>query len=63
MNPTLKPFIKTRWTSVVELFDRNSSTHKNILENQINEKINDTPKQNQLIEILQNRNGFLLPML
>ena len=43
---------------VVEIFDRNSSTYLNLFENQIVQKINDSEKQNQLQEILQNINGF-----
>lgn len=43
---------------VVELFDINSSTYSDMLENQILQKIDDLTKQNQLIQVLQNRNGF-----
>jgi hypothetical protein len=43
---------------VVELFDKNSSIYLDVLENQVRRKINDFPKQNQLLEVLQNRNGF-----
>jgi hypothetical protein len=43
---------------VVELFDKNSTTFANMLENEIISKVQDFDKQNSLLETLQNTNGY-----
>ena len=44
--------------SVVELFDRNSTTFANMLNNEIISKVQDFNKQNHLVASLQSTNGF-----